>query len=62
MFLHRVNNTEYDIKQNIYTGMEHGGNLFYTSMILYIKTVILKNDASSELTNFQSDLFFKEHY
>ena len=30
-------------------------------MILYIKTVTLKNDASGEITNFQSDLFFKEH-
>ena len=31
------------------------GNLSYTSMILYIKT--LKNDASSEITHFQRDLF-----
>ena len=59
MFLHRVNYIEHDIKQNIYNGME--GNLFYTSMILYVKTATLKNDASGKITNFQSDLFFKEH-
>ena len=56
MFLHRVNYIEHDIKQNIYNGME--GNLFYTSMILYVKTATLKNDASGKITNFQSDLFF----
>ena len=28
-------------------------------MILYIKTVTLKNDASGEITNFQNDLFLK---
>ena len=28
-------------------------------MILYIITVTLKNDASDEITNFQSDLFLK---
>ena len=39
----------------------HGGNLSYISMILDIKTVTLKNDASGKITNFQSDPFFKEH-
>ena len=32
----------------------HGGNLSY-------KKNTLKNDASSEITNFQRDLFFKEN-
>ena len=45
-------------KTNLYW---HGGNIFYTSMVLYIKTVALKNDASGEITNFQNDIFFKEH-
>ena len=39
MFLHRVNNVEHNIKQNIYTGMEV---ICLTSMILYIKTVRMK--------------------
>ena len=58
MLLHRVNNIEHGIKQNIY---RHGGNLFYAFMILYVKKVTLKNDASGEITNFYGDLFFKEH-
>ena len=28
-------------------------------MILYIKTITLKNDASIKMTHFQRDLFFK---
>ena len=28
---------------------------------MYIKTGALKNDASSEITKFQGDIFFKEH-
>ena len=40
MFLHRGNNIEHDIKAKYLYW--HGGNLFYTSMILYIKTVTLK--------------------
>ena len=55
MFLHYVNNIEHNIKQNIYTGLEV---ICYTSMILCIKTVKLKNDAYCEITNFQKDLFF----
>ena len=58
MFLHCVNYIEHDIKQNIYTDMEV---MSYTSMILYIKAVTLNNDASGKITNFHSDLFFKEH-
>ena len=56
MFFHYANNADHNIKKDIYAG-----NLCYTSIILYIKTVTLKNDASSEITNFQRDLFFKEH-
>ena len=59
MFFHRVNDIEHNIKQNVYTGMY---NLSYTSMTLYIKTVTLKNDVSSEITKFQKDIFFKEHF
>ena len=32
------------------------------SMILYIKSITLKNDASSEMTNFQRDLFSKRAF
>ena len=39
MFLHHFNNIEHNIKQNIYW---HGGNLSYTSMVLYIKTARMK--------------------
>ena len=38
----------------------HGGNLSYTSMILYIKTVTLKNDVPSKINNFQGDVFLKK--
>ena len=54
MFLHRVNNIEHNRGGN-------GGNLSDTSMILYIKTVTLKNDASSEIIKFQREIIFKEH-
>ena len=30
-------------------------------MPIYIKTITLRNHASSEITNFQKDLFFKEY-
>ena len=58
MFFHYVNNIEYNVKKYLHW---HGENLSYTSIILYIKTVKLKNDASREITNFQRDLFLKEH-
>ena len=38
MLLYHFNNIEHNTKQNIYTGMEVGGNLSYTSLMLYIKT------------------------
>ena len=47
MFLHHVNNIEHNIKKYLYW---HGSNPSYNSMILYIKTDTLKNDASSETT------------
>ena len=56
MFLHRVINIENDIKK---ISIWHEGNLSYTSMILYMKIVTLKNYASGKITNFQSDLFLK---
>ena len=70
VFLHRINNTEHNIKQNIYPGMEviclirpcQYRYFDTSSMILYIKRVTLKNDASNKMTNFQRDLFLKEHY
>ena len=40
----------------MYIGMKV---IFYTSTILYIKTVTLKKYASGKMANFQSDLFFK---
>ena len=55
MFLHRVNNVQHNIKQDIYTGME----VISLSLILYIKSITLKSDASSEMTNFQRNLFSK---
>ena len=58
MILHHVNNIEHNIKKYLYL---HGANPSNTSMKLYLKTVTLKNDASGEITNFQRDLFFKEH-
>ena len=58
MFLHRVNNIrQYKVKCLYW----HGGDISYTSMIMYIKTGTLKNDASSEIIKFQGDIFFKEH-
>ena len=53
MFLHHVNNIEHNIKKYLYW---HASNPSYTSMILYIKTDTLKNDASSETTNFISEV------
>ena len=44
MFLHHVNNIGHNIKKISI------GNLSYSSMILYIKTVTLKNDTFSEIT------------
>ena len=58
MFLHHVNNIEHNIKEYL---CWHRRNPSYTSMILYIKIVTLKNDASNKITNFQSDPFFQEH-
>ena len=58
-FLNRVNNIEYNVKQNICTGME------VISLILYIKTVTLKNDASSELKRIsenEDSQFYFLHY
>ena len=46
------------MKQNAYTGMEV---YLPDSLVLYIKTVTSKNDASSKITNFQKDMYFKEH-
>ena len=57
MFLHHVNNIEHNTKKYLYW---HGSNPSYTSMILYIKTDTLKNDASSEKTNFTSEEFFNK--
>ena len=53
MFLHHVNNIEHNIKKYLYW---HGSNPSYNSMILYIKTDTLKNDASSETANFISEV------
>ena len=39
----------------------YGSNL-PTSMILYVKTITLKNDSPSKMTNFQRDLFFKRAF
>ena len=50
MFLHHI---EHNIKKYLYW---HGSNPSYTCMILYIKTDTLKNDASSETTNFISEV------
>ena len=47
-------NIEHNIKKNIFTGIEIIPLI--PSMILYIKTVTLKNNASCEITNFQRDL------
>ena len=47
MLLHRVNNIQHNIKQNIHDTV--------------YKNSYLKNDASSKKTNFQMYLFFKEH-
>ena len=58
MFLHRATNIEHHIKQNIYTGIEA---ISFIPPLYSIEKQLLKNDASSEITNFQKDLFFKEH-
>ena len=44
IFLHRVNNIEHNIKQNIYAGMEV---IFYLHDTAY-KNIYFKNDASGE--------------
>ena len=46
------------MKENAYTGMEV---YFPDSLVLYIETVTSKNDASSKITNFQKDMYFKEY-
>ena len=51
-------NIEHNIKKKIFTGIEIIP-LIPSMILLYIKTVTLKNDASCEITNFQRDL--KEH-
>ena len=58
MFLHRATNIEHHIKQNIYTGIEA---ISFIPPLYSIEKQLLKSDASSEITNFQKDLFFKEH-
>ena len=58
MFLHRASNVEHHIKQNIYTGIEA---ISLIPPLHSIEKQLLKSDASSEITNFQRDLFFKEH-
>ena len=47
MFLYHVNNIEHNIKEYLYWQRD---NPSYSSMTLYIKTVILKNDTFSEIT------------
>ena len=57
MFLHHVNYIEHNINIYIYVLYIyiywHGGSPSYTPMIVYAKTVTLKNDAPSEIANFQ---------
>ena len=55
MFLYHVNDIEHTIKIKYLSC--HGGNLSYTSMIVYIKTVSFKNDVFSEIKR----PIFKEH-
>ena len=58
MFLHHVNDIGQYKTKYLYW---HGVNISYTSIILYIMSIALKNNSSSEIANFQRDLFFKEH-